>query len=68
MATKTTQVHERYCDRCGKKCERGRPRIVIGPQGVAELTDDQSSPTALDACTACTTSAQKWWKRVRGES
>ena len=63
MATKTTQVHVRHCDRCTDKVPRGKPRYVLGPSGLAELTEEQSSPTSMDLCTPCETSLAKWWTR-----
>lgn len=61
MATRTESVHIRYCDRCGDKCQKDAPQIVITSDGVAELEDSTTNPWAIDACTTCRKSAVTWW-------
>jgi hypothetical protein len=45
---------------------KDKPRFVVGPQGVAEVTEQQTVPTSMDLCTPCEKSALKWWQRPRG--
>lgn len=64
----TRQIHDRMCDRCASKVPKDKCRFVIGPAGVAEVTEQQTVPTAMDLCTPCEKSALKWWQRPRGVS
>ncbi len=66
MATLTRQVADRICDHCGRRCPKDSKRVVLGPEGVQEIEDGQTMPTALDLDTACRKSLEKWWQRPRG--